>query len=362
VPRIRALILIALALALALVMTACGDDDDGGGGGEDPQQVLDATFSNQQSIGSGSFDLKVKVEAEGDEGGTFEGTLGGPFQGQEAKFPQFDLDAEIKLESSAQDFTGSAGLISTGEGAFVNFQDADYQVPQELFDQFTTTYEQLQQQSQAQGNQPNSFLQSLGIDPSNWLTDLSNEGTEDVDGTETVHISGQADVPALVADIKKIAENAPNVSGQQITPQQLAQLDQLTSIIKTADFDIYSGESDDLLRRLDAHLDLAAPEGTPGAPESVTLDISLTIGDVNEPQTISAPASAQPLASLLQQFGIDPSQLGGALRGGLGAGGALPQSGGTQTPPSGDASQAYLQCLQQAQGEAAITECAQLLQ
>jgi hypothetical protein len=357
VHRTRALILIAAALAVSLVVAACGDDD--GGGGEDPQQVLEATFNNQQSIDSGSFDLNLKVEAEGDQGGTFDASLGGPFQSQEGRFPQFDLTADIKLDSSAQDFSGSAGLTSTGEGAFVNFQDTDYQVPQELFDQFTTTYERLQQQSQDQ--QGNDLLQSLGIDPTNWLTDLSNEGTEDVDGTETVHISGQADVPALVEDIKKIAQNAPNVGGQ-LPADQLDQLNQLTSIIKSAEFDIYSGESDDLLRRLDANLDLDPPPGTAGAPESVTFELSLTLSDVNEPQTISAPANAQPLANLLQQFGIDPSQLGGALRGGLDAGGALPQSGGSQAAPSGDASQAYLQCLQQAQGSEALAQCAELLQ
>lgn len=358
VHRIRALILIALALALGIAVSACGGGGDDGG--EDPQQVLQDTFNNEQSIDSGSFDLNLKVNAEGDQGGTFEGTLKGPFQSQEAKFPQFDLNAEIKLDTSAQDFSGSAGLTSTGEGAFVSFQDTDYEVPQELFDQFSTSYEELQQQSQSQGDQGN-LLESLGINPSNWLTDLSNEGTEDVEGTETVHISGQADVPKLVEDIKKIAQNAPNV-GQQVTPAQLGQLDQLTSIIKSADFDIFSGASDNLLRKIEANLELTPPAGTPGAPDSVTLEVSLTISDVNEPQTISAPSGAQPLASLLQQFGIDPSQLGGALRGGLGAGGALPQSGGSQAAPSGDASQAYLQCLQQAQGEAAVTKCAQLLQ
>jgi hypothetical protein len=358
--RTRALILIAIALALALdvAVSACGGGGDNGG--EDPQQVLQDTFNNAQSINSGSFDLNLKVDAEGDQGGTFEGSLGGPFQSQEAKFPQFDLNAEIKLDTSSQDFSGSAGLISTGAGAFVSFQDTDYEVPQELFDQFSTTYEQLQQQSQSQGDQGN-LLQSLGIDPNNWLTDLSNEGTEDVEGTETVHISGQADVPKLVEDIKKIAQNAPNV-GQRVTPQQLGQLDQLTAIIKSADFDIFSGTSDNLLRKIDANLELTPPAGTAGAPDSVTLEVSLTISDVNEPQTIAAPSGAQPLANLLQQFGIDPSQLGGALRGGLGAGGALPQSGGSQAAPSGGASQAYLQCLQQAQGEAAVTECAQLLQ
>jgi hypothetical protein len=357
--RTRALSLIALALALGLVVAACGGGDDEGG--EDPQQVLQDTFDNEQSIDSGSFDLTLKVNAEGDQGGTFEGSLGGPFQSREAKFPQFDLNADIKLDTSAQDFSGSAGLTSTGEGAFVSFQDTDYEVPQELFDQFSTSYEQLQQQSQSQGDQGN-LLQSLGIDPTNWLTDLSNEGTEDVEGTETVHISGQADVPKLVEDIKKIAQNAPNVGQQQLAPAQLGQLDQLASIIKSADFDIYSGESDNLLRKIDANLELTPPAGTAGAPDSVTLEVSLTISEVNEPQTISAPSGAQPLANLLQQFGIDPSQLGGALRGGLDAGGALPQSGGSQTAPSGGASQAYLQCLQQAQGEAAVTECAQLLQ
>jgi hypothetical protein len=358
VHRIRALILIALALALGLVVAACGGD--GGDSGEDPQQVLQDTFNNEQSIDSGSFDLNITVDAEGDQGGSFEGSLGGPFQSEEGKFPQVDLNADIKLDTSAQDFSGSAGLTSTGEAAFVSFQDTDYEVPQELFDQFSSSYQQLQRQSQSQGEQGNNLLSSLGIDPTSWLTDLSNEGTEDVEGTETVHISGQADVPKLVEDIKKIAQNAPNL-GQQVTPQQLDQLNQLTSIIKSADFDVYSGESDDLLRKIDANLELTPPAGTAGAPDSVTLELSLTISDVNEPQTISAPTGAQPLANLLQQFGIDPSQLGGALRGGLGAGGALPQSGGSQAAPSGDASQAYLQCLQQAQGEAAISECAQLL-
>jgi hypothetical protein len=357
--RTRALILIALALALGLVVAACGGDGDSGG--EDPAQVLRDTFNNEQNIDSGSFDLSAKVEAEGDQGGTFEGTLEGPFQGQEAKLPQFELNADIKLDTSAQDFSGSAGLTSTGEGAFVNFQDTDYQVPQELFDQFSTSYEQLQRQSQAQGEEGNSLLQSLDIDPSSWLTDLSNEGTEDVDGTETVHISGQADVPKLVEDVKKIAENAPNV-GQEVTPQQLGQLDQLTSVIKSADFDIYSGESDNLLRKLEANLELTPPTGTLGTPDSVTLQVTLTISDVNEPQTISAPSEAQPLANLLQQLGIDQSQLRGALRGGLRAGGALPQSGGSQAAPSGGASQAYLQCLQQAQGEDALGQCAELLQ
>ena len=73
------------------------------------------------------------------------------------------------------------------------------------------------------------------------------------------------------------------------------------------------------------------PAGTPGSPDSVSLDFSITFSDVNEAQSISAPTGAKPLADLLGQFGIDPSQLGGALRGGVGS---LPQSGGTTAPPT----------------------------
>jgi hypothetical protein len=357
VNRIRAFIAVAVAVLLGLALVACGEGDEGG---EDPQQVLEDTFNNEQSIDSGSFDLSIKVDAEGDQGGSFEAGLGGPFQSADGGIPQFDVDADVNLDTSAQDFSGSAGLTSTGQAAFVSFQDTDYEVPQELFDQFATSFNRLQQKSEAQGNQGSNLLESIGVDPTNWLTDLSNDGTEDVEGTETVHISGQADVPKLVEDIKAIAQRAPDVGGQRVTPQQLGQLDALTTIIQSADFDIFSGESDDLLRKLEAKLELNPPPGTAGAPDAVEVELSLTISDVNEPQTISAPSGAQPLAGLLQQLGIDPSQLGGALRGGLGAG--LPQSGGSPTPPSGGASQAYLQCLQQAQGAAAVQQCAELLQ
>ncbi len=226
-------------------------------------------------------------------------------------------------------------------------------MPQELFDQFSTTYQQLQQQSQSKGDQGN-LLQSLGIDPTNWLTDLSNEGTEDVEGTETVHISGQADVPKLVEDIKKIAQNAPNL-GRRVTPQQLGQLDQLTAIIKSAEFDIFSGASDNLLRKIDANLELTPPAGTAGAPDSVTLEVSLTISDVNEPQTISAPSGAQPLGESPpavrdrpQPARWRPPRWPRRRR-------RPAKSGGSQAAPSGGASQAYLECLQQAQGEAAVT-------
>ena len=135
----------------------------------------------------------------------------------------------------------------------------------------------------------------------------------------------------------------------------VSRLDQLNGTIKSGDVDVNTGETDKLLRRVGLSLDLKPPAGTPGAPDSLELHLQLNLADVNKPQTIQAPANAQPLdASALQQLGIDPSALGGALGGGLGSGGALPESGGSTQAPGQSATQAYQQCLSQASGVAAL--------
>jgi hypothetical protein len=352
--RTRALVAFALALGAALLIAACGG---GGGNDEDPQQVLNETFQNDQSIDSGTFDLDLKVDASGgDNAGSLEAKIGGPFQGRQGQFPQFDVDVSLKAKGGSQNLSGSGGVTSTGQAAFVNFQGADYAVPQEVFDQFASTFTQLQSQTNSQG-QGGNLLQSLGIDPAGWLTDLSNDGTEDVEGSNTIHISGKADVPKLVADLKTIVQKTGGATGK-VSPDQL---DQLTDIIKSADFDIFSGETDKLLRRLGAKIELTPPAGAPGAPDSVTLEFELTFADVNQPQTVNAPDNPRPLSQLLQQLGLSPSALGGALRGGLGSSGALPETGGSTTAPSNSSSQAYLQCLSQAEGQSALQECAKLL-
>jgi hypothetical protein len=351
--RIRALISLTVALVAALLLAACGSS----GNGEDPQQVLQQTFNNPTPIQSGTFDLDFKIETSGgDNPGSFEAKLGGKFASQgNGQFPKFDLDASVNADSGSQSFSGTGGLTSTGSQAFVNFQGTDYSVPQPLYDEFTTTYAQLQGQSSS--SKSSNLLKTLGISPANWLTDLKNEGTEDVEGTKTIHVSGSANVSKLVEDLKTIAQRAGSSVGNVDTQQ----LDQLDGIVQSGDIDVYSGESDKLLRRFQISVDLKPPAGTPGAPDSLTVDIQLNLADVNKPQTFNAPANAQPLSSLFQSLGVNPAQLGNALRGGLGTSGALPESGGSTTPPSASGVQAYEQCLSQASGSAALQKCAALL-
>ena len=129
-----------------------------------------------------------------------------------------------------------------------------------------------------------------------------------------------------------------------------AVLDQLDSIIKNASMDVYSGTEDDILRKLEVNVDLGTPQG-----DAVTMDLSLSLSAVNEPQEITGPADAQPLSALLKQLNIDPGQLGqlGAV---LGGASAAPQAG--LAAPTGGASQAYLECLQTAETSDALQQCA----
>lgn len=345
-----ALAALILALGLALGLLACGGDD---GGDEDPRQLLSETFSNP--IQSGTFDLNFRIEASGgDQEGDFEAKLGGPFQGRGEAFPEFDLDISVKAESGSQSISGTGGVTSTSDKAFINFQGTEYAVDQEIFDQYVSTYTSLQDRNDT-GNQ--GLLETLGINPSAWLTDLENDGTEEVQGTEAIHISGKADVPSFIEDLKALTESAGAAAGD-VKPEQF---DQLEETIESADFDVFTGADDKILRRLEGSLELVPSEDAPGTFDSLDVDFELNLGAVNEPQTIEAPAATEPLSALLQRLNIDPGRLGDSLRGGLRSGGALPETGGSTTAPSGDAVRAYQSCLSQAQGQAELQECAELL-
>jgi len=344
--------LVALALAAAMLLAACG----GGGNDEDPRQVLQQTFSNPTPIESGTFDLDVRLETSGgDQPGKLEAKLGGKFEDRGPdQFPLFDFDVSLHGEGG-QEFSGSGGLISTGDQAFVDYQGTEYAVPPALYNEFVTTYAQLQGRNRSE--QGNGLLQSLGISLSRWLTDLENDGTDEVEGTKTIHISGSANVTQIVSDLQTIAKHAGSAAGD-INPQEF---ERLKDTIQSGDIDVYTGEDDKLLRRLQLDLELKPPADTPNSPDSLTVFLQLNLADVNQPQTIEAPESAEPLQNLLQRSGIDAGNLGNVLRGGIGTSGALPESGGSTAPPSASATQRYQQCLQQASGVDELQECAKLL-
>lgn len=362
--RTRSLFTAALmALTLPAAIAGCGGD---GGSDQDPQEVIDATFNNDATVTSGVLDLSVTASA-GDQG-SFDASLSGPFQGVEddpAALPQVDLTATVSGEGAGQSVNFDGGLTITDDNVFVTYGGQAYEVGSDTFNQLKDSIEASTGQAQGSdtGDAAASFqagceqaIEAQGGDASacdfelsGWFTNLTNDGTEDLDGASVVHVSGDVDISQMLGDLVGIAQSVPGAEGQV----DQAQVDQVSEAISDASFDIYSGEDDNILRKLDVNVsvDPSAIAGSEVVPvDSVDLGFSVGISDVNEEQTIDGPSDAQPIDDLLGQFGLGGSlgDLGGGGLGDLGGGGSFDLGGGGGGGvPGGDggASAAYLDCV-----------------
>lgn len=330
--------LLGSLLALgALALASCGGGDGDGtpvDADTDPQQVLDAALgSGGDPITSGVLDLSFKLDSTEGELGSIEASVSGPFSSNgDGELPDLDFDINAGADVGGPTLSFDGGLILTADGLWVNYQDQSYQLDQETFARVKDSYAKSATLREDESESDDGSLSQFGIDPQDWLTDVSNEGTEDIDGTETVHISGSGDIKRIVSDLDAVARRG----GQE----QLggSEIDQLESSVEDAEVDVYAATDDGSLRRIDVALDLTGGAG------SVTL--SVAIADPNSDQSIETPDEAQPLSELLNQF------LGAA-----GAAGGGSTGGGTE-----DGSDAYYQCVQQAPSPDAVSDCAQLLQ
>ncbi len=304
--RIKFLSLGAVALLAVGLIAACGGSSSGGD--EDPQQVLDETFGGDKDVTSGIVELALAASGQASgQDASFDVSFGGPFQEQgEGRLPAFDFSFDLKLESAEQDADFAGAATSTGTAGFLTFMGTTYEVDGEIFDRFKEGFEQ---GAATDGSSDSAAgLEELGIDPGDWLTNLQNEGTEDVEGTETIHISGDANVPKIVEDVQAAASTV----GEQVAPVPTEQLGQVEDAITEAKIDVFTGADDRILRRITFTFAIDLPEEAAGGGNA-NIDFSVTLSQLNEEQTIQEPADAQPLSELLGQFGLlglDGSGLG----------------------------------------------------
>ena len=103
-----------------------------------------------------------------------------------------------------------------------------------------------------------------------------------------------------------------------------------------------------------------AMNGAEGSFKTILGD--MTIGALNQKQTIKAPASSRPLEQLVQQFGGSLPGLGGTGSSSGSSSGAGSSSGGTSGSSSGGQSSEYLNCVQQAgQDVEKLQQCSDLI-
>jgi hypothetical protein len=353
---VRAIVaLLALSVA-AVVLAACGGGEDGGSGGDssDAQTLLTQTFTGRHEIRSGRTDIQLRVLVEGVPAlrGPIDLSISGPFQSAgEDKLPSFDL--AIDADSQGQGL--EAGLTSTSDRLFVKFGGTAYVAPPELMRQLRASYERAQDEGSAQQQMG---LASLGLDPMSWLENPTVEGTESIGGTETEHVSAQLDVSALLDDVdvllgKARDQNLGGAAGRQVPERLPADTRaQIEDAVERGTVDVWTGSDDHTLRQLAVDLHIVLPESSNG-PRSIDVSLRVTLTELNEPQTITAPATSRPLDELLDQV---RGLLGGAL-GGFDAGGSGGSDGASQ-----EQLDAYTQCIQDAGADVArAQECASLL-
>ena len=376
-------------IAAVLGLVACGSD--GGGADENASQVIKDTFNGKKQVKSGKLDMNVTAKLEGsgaaaalNEPVTLK--LAGPFQsrGNDA-LPEVDLD--LSVSGGGQTFT--AGALTTGDAAFISYQGTDYRVPEGQFQRYKR---QIERDARRNKERDNSFdFARLGINPADWIENPKNEGTEEVGGAQTIHVSADVDVNAFVDDLDNVLGRAASlgVRNRQL-PTNLSdrQKNQIEKAIQDVRFDMWTGEDDKILRRVEVEFGFVLPKDLQQDAQGVergNIKMALEIADVNKEQDIKAPSDARPLSELQSTLGV-----GGAL-GGLGgssggdsgssgsgsssgggsgsSGGGSSSGGGTDLGSGGgqsnidpERSQKYLDCLTKAKKPADIEECAAILE
>lgn len=383
--RKRTFALLAAFAALAALLSACG----GGGGGSsaDPQQVIEsATF---EGVESGTIDMTLNVKAKGERGGEVKLDLTGPFQstGKES-LPELALEVKANGEAEGEKVDFEGGVTVLGDRAYVGYGGKNYEVDPTTFGFIKSGFEEAEQagEKESAGGEATACQKAASsMNLEEFVNNLENEGGEEVDGVKTTKLSGDLDPKGAVDAIIRLMETPACASqleaaGSLPLDELKKQEGELTSAIKTAHADIYVGEDDHIVRKVTADLTVE-PKDT---GEKAEIDFDFTLGQVNEKQTIKAPANAEPLENLFGELGINPLELlgmmegsssdnlGGLLEGITGAIGgegtsanggnpSLEELGEELGQSSGDV-QKFNECLQNTNSAADIQKCAKLME
>jgi hypothetical protein len=370
---VRRLLLLLLFVALALA--SCG----GGGDSEDVDEVLDTAFSQEMASADLKFDAEVQLEGSP----VFERPLriraAGPFRTNRGKIPSVDLELEIGTDGGGQ--TVTTGFLSTGDRAFVKFQDIYYELPAAEVRRANRTM--------APKRAGRGSLRALGLDPQSWLSLAEDKGEEDVAGVKTRHLSGTLDVESFLRDLNRFARRSGSAIGgttgrEPPHPLSREAIRKLGEVVKDPAFEVYVGKEDNIVRRVSGRIEFDVPKDSGdelGGIESGKIQFSVEFRDVNGDQEIEAPRKPRPLQKLTRSLGGLDALID--LAGGEDAptdDGDLGTSRPEVTPPSGEtdgeapedesgtepeeAFREYAECLDEARPEdtEALQNCAELLQ
>ena len=341
--------MLAAALA-AFSLAACG------GSSASPQQartLLRETFKGNHQVNSGKLTVRLAVTGAGSQTakGPVELDFGGPFQSQgKGQLPKSDFT----LKLSALGRTATLGVISTGTKGYVQLQGTTYQLPSSTFRQLESSF------AGAAGSSSggSGALSKLGIDPLNWVRTPTVVGTDNVGGASTTHIHGDVAVARLLADLSTVLQKASSLgisgsTGQLALGIPASTRQRIVGEVRHLTLDVWTGSRDHTLRKLEINFELpvsGAAATLLGGMRSAHLLLLVQYADINQPQTISTPSSAQPFSQFVAKVrSFTQGLISGAPSSGTGS-------------ASSQQLQRYTQCIQSAGGDVAkMQRCASIL-
>jgi hypothetical protein len=272
----------AALLAACALLAGCA------GGGDDPQEVLSETAANLNDIRSGTLHVDFRLEPRGPRGSEpFGFSLDGPFAlGGSGPLPV----AEIDYTQTVGDASETVTLISTGREAFVRTGGRTYELPPEQTAQLRGAAGQLR---------AGAGLGEFAIDE--WIEDAELHDGGEVGGAETDRVTAELDVVAAVRDlvglVRQLGRDAPQLSEQDA--------ERLADSVRSSRFEVYTGEEDRLLRRLELEVDLGLDvprelRGALGSLVGAKVVFELGVDDPNSPVSVETPRGALPWSELPQ--------------------------------------------------------------
>jgi len=312
-PFLLVLLSAILLGATAFAVQNARDASDDSSGGSATQQVAEtsgnlnadqtvaAAFSGSGSLDSAKIDARISFDQAGGGQG-FDVKVDGAFQSRaDNQMPLFNVT--LKADAGGDGVT--AGAVSLGDRGFLIQGDTAYRVPQALWTELEDAREQIA--SFAQGS-TGGEAGVLGLNPRSWLTDVKSEGQEQVDGVTTNHVSASVDAPKLVRDLLPLARQG----GAPVNlPSNLDE--QIGKVVQQADVDVYVGQDDRILRRLQVALDLDFNQVAGNTGDELgraKVNFNFELSDVNKPQNIVAPKRVAAGAPGAEAAGFSSAVLG----------------------------------------------------
>src|SRR5918995_6660938 len=197
-----------------------------------PQELLRAGLT-PDALKSAAFEGALSFSSRGERNvistsGAFE--LGGA-----KEMPK--LDVQLGMRSKSLKLNASGGFVTTGDRAWFTRGDTGYAVPQEAW---TKLVEGRKSGAAAAADAP-----KLNVDPSGWLRNVKSEGTEQMDGVQVTHVSGDVNSAKAITDLARAMDG----SGQLPANAEA----RLAKSIKDGHLDAWIGD-DKIVRRVSLEL------------------------------------------------------------------------------------------------------------